>query len=215
MDDDTTTLPQDVCGPAAGPAPGPMLVLEWQAHPIWPVRHNAARALAALHAGARAVLLARPGRQRPWAFDGHALFPSDLSPSSLASLRLAIRTLPPMRFTLLHGCRIRGEGSMRSAGIGDATLDACRRSTEAAARAAGLRFAAQLRSCDLRPALALLRQPWHAAVAAHAAMARPDVLVLADASGGPWARWRWRADLRALLARTECDLLLLPRANAV
>jgi hypothetical protein len=210
---DTTTLPQGGCTreSAAGPVARAMLVLHWQAHPFWPVRHNAGRALAALRTGARAVLLARAGRQRPYREHGHALFPTDLSPSSLDSLRLAIRTLPPMRFTLLHGCRVNGEGSMRTAGVGDDTLEACRRRSEEAARTAGWRFAAQLRPCEVRPVLAPLRQPWHAVVAAHAAMARPDVLVLADAGGGPWAAWRWRADLRALLARAECDLLLLPR----
>lgn len=209
---ETTTLPRGGCTgeSAAGPAAGEMLVLHWQAHPCWPVRHNAGRALAALRAGAPAVLLARAGRQRPWRREGHALFPTDLSPSSLDSLRLAIRSLPSMRFTLLHGCRVSGEGSMRAAGVGEDTLDACRRRREAAARAAGFRFAAQLRPCEVRPVLALLRQPWHAAIAAHAAMARPDVLVLAEAEGGPFAPWRWRTHLRALLARTECDLLLLP-----
>lgn len=210
---DTTTMPQGGCTRegVAGPLAGEMLVLQWQAHPCWPVRHNAARALAALRAGARGVLLARAGRRRPHRHERHALFPSDLSPASLDSLRLAIRSLPPMRFTLLHGCRVSGEGSMRAADVGEDTLDACRRRSEGAARAAGWRFAAQLRPCEVRPVLALLRQPWHAAVAAHAAMARPDVLVLAEAGAGPFAAWRWRAQLRALLARTECDLLLLPR----
>lgn len=193
---------------------GEMRVLHWQAHPLWPVRHNAARALAALRAGAGAVLLVRAGRQYQSRQDGHALFPTDLSPSSLESARLAIRTLPRMRFTLLHGCRVRGEGGMRMAGVGAATLDACRRSSEGAARAALWRFAAQLRARQVRPVLMVLRQPWIAAVAAHAAMTRPDVLVLADGGGGPWAAWRRRAGLRALLARTECDLLLLPRAGA-
>lgn len=213
---DTYCIPQGGCSRkhAAGLLAGQMLVLHWQAHPCWPVRHNAGRALAALRSGARAVLLARAGRQRPYRQDGHALFPTDLSPSSLGSLRLAMRTLPPMRFTLLHGCRVSGEGSMRTAGVGDDTLDACRRRSEGAARAAGVRFAAQLQPYGVRPLLAVLRQPWYAAVAQHAAMARPDVLVLSAAGVSPWAAWRWRADLRSLLARTECDLLLLPCASA-
>lgn len=212
MDYGTITMPRGGCTreTVAGPLAGGMLVLQWEAHPCWPVRHNAARALAALRAGARAVLLARPGLQRPYRHEGHALFPTDLSPASLDSLRLAMRTLPPMRFTLLHGCRVSGEGGMRTAGVGADTLDACRRRSESAARAAGWRFAAQLRPCEVRPVLALLRQPWHAAIAAHAAMVRPDVLVLAEAGGGPLAAWRWRTQLRALLARTGCDLLLLP-----
>ncbi|WP_027863582.1 hypothetical protein [Massilia alkalitolerans] len=209
---DTTTMPQGglTRHPAAGSAAGEMQVLHWQAHPCWPVRHNARRALAALRAGAGAVLLVRAGRQPLERRDGQALFPTDLSPSSLDSLRLAMRTQPRMRFTLLHGCRVGGEGSMRTAGVGDAALDACRRRSEGAARAALWRFAAQLPPREVRPVLMVLRQPWHAAVAAHAAMARPDLLVLADGGGGPWAAWRWRASLRALLARTECDLLLLP-----
>ncbi|MFN3792840.1 hypothetical protein [Massilia sp.] len=212
---ETCPLPLDGCAwdPSAGPLDGEMLVLHWQAHPCWPVRHNAGRALRALRGGARAVLLVRAGRERPYRRDGHALFPSDLSPASLDSLRRAIGTLPPMRFTLLHGCRVSGEGSMRAAGVGEAALDACRRRSEAAARAAGLRFAAQAEGCEVRPLLALQRQPWHAVVAEHAAMARPDVLVLSETASGPWAAWRWRARLRALLARTECDLLLLPCAR--
>lgn len=213
---DTTTMPQGGLSrhPAAASAAGEMQVLHWQAHPCWPVRHNAGRALAALRAGAGAVLLVRAGRQSLERHDGHALFPTDLAPSSLDSLRLAMRTLPRMRFTLLHGCRVGGAGSMRMAGVGDATLDACRRRSEGAARAALWRFAAQLPAREVRPVLMVLREPWHAAVAAHAAMARPDLLVLADGGGGPWAAWRWRARLRALLARTECDLLLLPPARA-
>lgn len=213
---DTYRIPRGGCQRRPGERllAGQMLVLRWQAHPCWPVRHNAGRALAALRAGAHAVLLAREGRQRPYRRDGHALFPTDLSQASLDSLRLAIRTLPSMRFTLLHGCHVSGEGSMRSAGVGDETLDACRRRSEGAARAAAARFAAQLRLCDVRPALMVLRQPWYAAVAEHAAMTRPDVLVLSEAGSGPWQAWRWRADLHALLARTDCDLLLLPRAHA-
>lgn len=205
----TCSLPMETGALLPG---GEMLVLHWQAHPCWPVRHNAERALGALRVsdgGARPVLLVRSSLPRPYR-GGHALFPTDLSRSSLDNLRRAMGMLPPMRFTLLHGCRVSGEGSMRAAGVGDAALDACRRRSEAAARAAGQRFAAQLEEGEVRPMLALQRQPWHAVVAGHAAMARPDVLVLSQAASGPWAAWRWRAHVRALLARTGCDLLLLP-----
>ena len=159
------------------------------------------------------MLLVRGARQRSYQ---HALLPTDLSPASLDDVRHAIRTLPPMRFTLLHGCRVSGEGGMRSAGVGDAVLDACRRSSEGAARAAAWRFAAQLAAGDARRLtvrVLVLRQPWTVAVAAHAAMARPDLLVLADRRRGLWRDWCWQADLRALLRRTSCDLLLLPSAG--
>lgn len=121
-----------------------------------------------------------------------------------------------MRFTLLHTCRVSGEGSMRTAGVGDAVLDACRRRTEGAARAAGCRFAAQLPDAARRLALrvSLLREPWAVAVAAHAATIGAEVLVLADAGGGWWQDRRRRADLCVLLRRTDCDLLLLPHAYA-
>jgi hypothetical protein len=181
------------------------VLLHWSDHPCWPLRHNAGRALAQLRSGARAVLLVRDSRQRSY---GHALFPTDLSPASLAGLRRAIRTLPCMRFTLLHGYRVSGEGSMRAAGVGDSALDACRRSSERAARAAAGRFAALVAPCETRVVVLPLRRPWVDAVAAHAAMARADLVVLLEQRGG------FRKDLRTLLRRTDCDLLLLPQAPA-
>jgi hypothetical protein len=188
------------------------VVLHWSAHPCWPLRHNAGRALALLRAGGRAVLLVRGARQRSY---GHALFPTDLSPASLAGLRRAVRTLPGMRFTLLHGYRVSGEGSMRAAGIGDSALDACRRSSERAARAAAGRFAVLASPCAAQVVVHAQRQPWAEALAAHALMARADVLVLPDRRGGVGAGWRRQADLRTLLRRTDCDLLLLPGLDAV
>lgn len=198
---------------ADGMASAGTVVLDWHAHPYCPVSLNARRALRLLRSAGRAVWLAREGRQRGCR---HALFPTDLSPSSLASLRQAVRMLPRMRFTVLHGCRVSGEGSMRAAGVGDAVLDACRRRTEGAARAAGYRFAAQLPGAARRLTVRvlLLREPWAVAVAAHAAMIHADLLVLADARGGWWEDRRRHADLCMLLRRTDCDLLLLPRADA-
>ncbi len=188
-----------------------ILVLGWRKHPCWEAGHNARRALAALCEEDRAVLLVRARAPRPY---GSALFPTDLSPASLESLRRAIGTLPRMRFTLLHSCRIAGEGSMRTAGIEDATLDDCRRRVERRARAAGQRFMAQLPPIDARLVVQVTRQPWPVAVSAHARAAPPDVLVLADVRGGCVERWRWRADLGMLLRRTACDILLLPHAHA-
>jgi len=184
--------------------------LGWHDHPYWPVWHNLRRALASLRGGERAVLLLRSRLRRMYR---HALLPTDFSPSSLDGLRRAIRALPPMRFTLLHTCRVAGEGSMRMAGVGDDVLDACRQRKERAARAAGHRYAAQLAPFDTSVSVLVLRQPWAAAVASHAALARPDLLVLIETSGGPCEAWRWRTNLRALLGRTDCDLLLLPRAK--
>lgn len=190
-----------------------MVVLDWHAHPYWPVSLNARRALRLLRSAGRAVWLAREGRQHGCR---HALFPTDLSPSSLAGLRQAVRMLPRMRFTLLHCCRVSGEGSMRSAGVADPVLDACRRRTEAAARAAGYRFAAQLPDAarQLTVRVLLLREPRAVAVAAHAAMIHADVLVLADARAGWWEERRRHAGLCALLRRMDCELLLLPHAHA-
>ena len=143
----------------------------------------------------------------------HALYPTDFSAASLDSLRRVIGTLPRMRYTLLHACRVAGEGSMRMAGVSDAVREGCRRRAERTARAAGHRFMAQLPPCDVRLVLVSGR-PWTAAVAAHAALARPDLLVLDGIRGGILDRWRWSARLRALSRQTGCDLLLLPHARA-
>ncbi|MCC2973707.1 hypothetical protein [Massilia sp. IC2-476] len=201
------------CNPMPRPraAAADILALGWRAHRCWPAWRNMRRALAALREGGRAVLLVRAAAARPY---GNALFPTDLSPASLESLRCALATLPRMRFTLLHVCRIAGEGHMRAADVGDAALDECRRRVARRARAAGQRFVAQAPSCDARLVLRVARQPWAVTVAAHAAAAAPDVLVLAGVGGGLLEDWRRRADLCTLLRRTTCDLLLLPRAHA-
>lgn len=181
-------------------------VLGWQDHRWWPVPHNLQRAHAARRAGAQAVLLARATPPRRYR---HALFPTDLSSASLALLRLAIGMLPPMTFTLLHARRVGGDGYLQAAGVGLTAVDACLHRAERSARAAGLRFAQQVRPCDTRLSLLALRQPWACAVA-DCANAGADLLVLPDAAEGGWRRWQHRARLRALLSRTACDVLLLP-----
>jgi len=195
-------------------APAAALVLHWCPHPCWPVSHNLRCALALLRAGASAVLLARSGAGRSYR---HVVFPSDLSASSLACLQRAVRMLPQARITLLHACRVSGEGSMRMAGVGDAALEDCRRRAERRARSACSGFAARAAPGDprrLATRVLLLRQPWAAAVAAHAALARADLLVLGLAGGGPLASWRCKAAMRRLLRRTDCDLLLLAAEHA-
>lgn len=212
----TDTAPRERHGGGrpARARPAGAVVLRWHAHPCWPVRHNLRQALALLRGGASAVLLVRGEARRAYR---HAVFPSDLSPASLAFLRRAMDMLPQAGFTLLHACRVGGEGMMRTAGVGDDTLEACRRRTERAARAACARFAAQAAPGDPRRLLArvlLLRQPCSAAIAAHAAMMRADLLVLDDAGSGLHEGWRRQGAVRALLRRTDCDLLLLGGGHA-
>ena len=163
-----------------------------------------------LRGGAHAVLLVRGAHRQAYR---HALYPTDYSAASLDCLRQALRVLPRMRLTLLHLCRVYGEGQLQAAGVSVDTLDACRRGAEGAARAAGYRFAARA-ACESRLAVLVLRQPWMLAVAGYANMVRPDVLVLPGEPAGRWRGAMWRAALRAVLARTDCDVLLLSSPKA-
>ncbi len=181
------------------------IVLGWQGRRWRPAAHNLGLALALLRGGAQAVLLVRGAPQQDYR---HALYPTDFSRASLDRLRQATRALPHMRLTLLHLCRICGDGQLQAAGVSAATLEACRRRAERSARAAGYRFAAGA-ACESRLAVLLLRQPWALAVAGYANMVRPDVLVLAGEAAGRWRGAVRRAALRAVLARTDCDVLLL------
>lgn len=200
-------LPLPDSRPAAARPAVSTVVLGWQPHPWWPVLHNLRRAQAARLGGAHAVLLVRAAARRHYR---HALFPTDFSGASLALLRLAIAALPPMTVTLLHAYRACGDGVLQAAGVGPRTVDACLRRAERSARAAGWRFARQVRSTDTRLSLLALRQPWAGAVADSASESGADLLVLADGGGTGWRQWPQRARLRALLARTDCDVLLLP-----
>lgn len=186
------------------------IVLGWEARRWWPAAYNLGRALAALRGGAHAVLLVRGTQQQAYR---RALYPTDYSAASLDGLQQAMRALPRMRLTLLHLCRICGEGQLQAAGVSADTLDACRRRAEGAARADGYRFAARA-ACESRMAVLLLRQPWTHAVAGYANMARPDVLVLPGEAPGRWRGLMWRAALRTVLARTDCDVLLLSSRKA-
>lgn len=181
------------------------VVVGWQARRWRPAAFNLGRALAALRGGAQAVLLVRGTGQRAYR---HALYPTDFSSASLDGLRQALRVLPRMRLTLLHLCRMCGERRLQAAGVSVDTLDACRRRAEGAARAAGVRFAARA-ACESRLALLMLRQPRTLALAGYANMVRPDVLVLPAGPAGRWRGAMWRAALRTVLARTDCDVLLL------
>ena len=201
-------VPRGLAGDRAAPvgAPPQTVVLGWEGQGWWPALHQLRRARSSLRAG-RTVLLVRGEVRQPWR---HALFPTDFSARSLAALRLARRALPPMCFTLLHACRAHGDGYLQAAGVGADAVEACRRRAEAAARAAGWRFAAQAPPGDTRLAVLALRQPWIEAVAAYANDAGPDLLVLDGAPAPWWRRALQRHRLRALLARTRCDVLLLP-----
>ncbi len=88
------------------------IVLGWQGRRWWPAAHNLGRALALLRGGAQAVLLVRGAPQQEYR---RALYPTDFSRASLDRLRQAKRALPQMRLTLLHPCRICGDGQLQAA----------------------------------------------------------------------------------------------------
>lgn len=194
-------------GLGAGAAPERMVLLDWEHRPCESALHNLRRARTALRARQGPVLLRRrpslPARP-------HALFPGDFSPSSLARLDLAMRTLPHARFTLLHACRACGDGYLQAAGVAEDAVEACRRGAERRARQAARHVARQASHAGLRFAVEALRAPWADAVARHAWRAEADLLVLAGSGGGWLTRRLYQARLCALLSQTGCDVLLLP-----
>ena len=112
----------------------------------------------------------------------HALFPGDFSPASLALLRLAMRALPELRFTLLHLSRASGDGYLQAAGVGDDAVEVCRLGAERRARLAARHLAVQAVHPGILIEVQVLRQPWASAVAA---VARKRMADAADAPGAP------------------------------
>ncbi|SFD21979.1 hypothetical protein [Massilia yuzhufengensis] len=173
--------------------------------PWWHAFHHLALARTLLRAPRQPVLLLRATAQRPYR---RALFALPAGPHAAALLRQALHTLPQAHFTVLAACRVGGEGSMRAAGVGAETLDACRRSAERATRARVRAVVAQAGGAGHRLSVVLARLPVAAAIGAHAVRAAPDLLVMEAAPTSWWGRWCWLARVRAAMAATDCDLLL-------
>lgn len=185
-------------------------VLDWECPASQPVLHNLLRAQALLRAGGRPVLLRRRPAQRQSHHALHALFPGDFSPASLARLRLAMRALPELRFTLLHLSRASGDGYLQAAGVAEDAVEACRLGAERRARLAARDLAVRAAHPGILIEVQALRQPWASAVAALAWERAADVLAVEGSSGGWLTRQMRQARLCALLSHTTCDVLLLP-----
>lgn len=191
---------------AARAAPNAPVVLGWHEQRLRAEAANLARLCTLACQCAGPVLLVRDSPLRP---SRHALFATDFSDASLASLGVALAALPAARFTLLYEARVPGEAHMRTAGVSHRSIDACRHALEARARAGLARFAARLGPQSARLSLVTLREPQGRAIVRHAAAVRPDVIVLSDGPRGIIDGWLWQGSVCAILRRTACDVLML------
>lgn len=188
-------------------APAVPVVLGWHEQRLRAEAANLARLRSLARECAGPVLLVRDSPLRP---SRHALFATDFSETSLASLRLALAALPAARFTMLYQARVPGEAQMRTAGVSDRSIDACRHAREARARAGFARFAAALGPQSARLSLGTPREPLAHAILCHASTARFDAIVLCDGPRGTIDGWLWQGSVCAILRRTACDVLMLP-----
>jgi hypothetical protein len=190
---------------ASQAAPG-LIAMAWQAHPWWPVLHNF-NLMRELSRGSMCpTLLVRQPPRRPYA---HAVFASDFSCGSLATLKAAARLLPGARITIVHTYQVPGEGHMRAAGVRNDAIDACRRSLEREVKAAYARTAEELAPDGARLTLAMLPRPTGLSVTNYVNAVGADLVILSGSQRWLVDEWCWQARARDLIGKTASDLLMI------
>ncbi|MGJ7916695.1 universal stress protein [Massilia sp. LXY-6] len=187
-----------------------LIATAWQAHEWWPILHNFNLLRDICRASMKPVLLVRQPAHKPYA---HAVFPSDFSPDSLNTLKVALRLLPATRLTIVHAFHVPGEGQMRAAGVRDDVIGTCRRNAERTAQEAFARMAAELRPRAAKLSLVLLPKPTGMAVANYVNAVDADIIVLSDSQRWLVDDWSWQTRAREMLEKTSSDLLMVSSPN--
>ena len=187
-------------------APG-LVVLGWHA-PSWLGRLRNAWAFGAIARRSRQpVLLVRNAVLRPYA---RVLVAADFSDAALEAVRAAARCAPGARFTLLHALDSGMEGYFRRAGVADRVIEQYRRKLRSAARTRFQRFLGRLHLPGADVKLVMSPHPERAALRVHAALARPDLIVVSARGCGILGGLLGTSAAHETLAATSCDLLVVP-----
>lgn len=196
----------------AGQAAPGLIAIAWQAHPWWPVLHNFNLMRDLSRSCMCPTLLVRQQAQRPYR---HAVFASDFSCDSLETLKVAARLLPGVRITIAHTYKVPGEGHMRTAGVRNDAIDACRQTLEREVKTAYARTLEELKPQSSKLTLALLPRPTGLSVTNYVNAVGADLVILS--AGQRWLVDEWCRQSRArdLIGKTASDLLMITTTRRI
>jgi len=190
----------------AGQAAPGLIAMAWQAHPWWPVLHNFNLLRDLSRSCLCPTLLVRQAAQRPYR---HAVFAGDFSCESLETLKVAARLLPGVRITIVHTYKVPGEGHMRTAGVRNDAIDACRQALEREVKTAYTRTLEELKPESSKLTLALLPRPTGLSVTNYVNAVGADLVILSGSQRWLVDEWCWQSRARDLIGKTASDLLMI------
>jgi hypothetical protein len=158
------------------------------------------------------TLLVRQQAQRPYR---HAVFASDFSCESLETLKVAARLLPGVRITIVHTYKVPGEGHMRTAGVRNDAIDACRQTLEREVKTAYARTLEELKPQSSKLTLALLPRPTGLSLTNYVNAVGADLVILSGGQRWLVDEWCRQSRARDLIGKTASDLLMITTTRRI